>query len=88
MGAASALDDRPDRLELTSDGLPARLEWHRRLYEVTDAPTPLQDALGALLTHPLPVTGWRFQGTAVGGDARVFDVLLADGGWRVIKTWR
>lgn len=76
-------------LRLAADGSPTHLVWDARAYRVTDAPTRLEDALGALLTHPLPVVGWRFQGTALDdGDARVFDVVRCDDAWRVVKTYR
>ena len=42
-----------------------------------------------LLTHPLPVVGWRFQGTAIdGGEVLVFDVLRHGGSWSVVRTYR
>lgn len=80
--AATALETGPR-------GTPRLLHWGEHDYRVTDAPTPLEDALGALLTHPLPVHGWRFQGTSTDGDeVLVFDVLACGGGWRVLRTYR
>jgi hypothetical protein len=69
-------------------GRPRLLMWGRRTYRVTDAPTPLEDALTPLLTHPLPVHGWRFQGTSVhDGETLVFDVVACGDGWHVLKTY-
>lgn len=76
-------------LETGPHGRPRALRWGARTYRVTDAPTPLEDALGAALTHPLPVRGWRFQGTSTDrGDTLVFDVLACADGWRVVRTYR
>jgi hypothetical protein len=73
----------------TTDGVPERLLWHAREYRVTDEPTRIEDALGTLLTHPLPVRGWRFQGTSdAAAETLVFDLLWCDGGWRVVRTYR
>jgi hypothetical protein len=84
---ASTLD-RTAALALSPEGRPERLEWNARVFLVTDAPTPLETTLGLLLTHPLPVQGWRFQGTAQGGgEAHIFDVVRCDGGWCVVKTY-
>jgi 23S rRNA G2445 N2-methylase RlmL len=71
-----------------SRGRPRLLHWHERTYRVTDAPTPLEEALAPALTHPLPVHGWRFQGTSVhDGETLVFDVVACGGGWHVLKTY-
>ncbi len=76
-------------LEWTPRGRPRLLRWGGRAYLVTDSPTRLEDALDALLTHPLPVRGWRFQGTSTdAGDTLVFDVLACADGWRVLHTYR
>jgi hypothetical protein len=84
----AAILDRSAALTLSAEGRPERLEWHARVFLVTDAPTPLETTLGLVLTHPLPVQGWRFQGTAVGtGEARVFDVVRCGAGWCVLKTY-
>jgi hypothetical protein len=86
--SGTAILDRPVALTLTPEGRPHRLEWHAHVFLVTDAPTPLETTLGLVLTHPLPVQGWRFQGTRVGdGEARVFDVVRCEDGWRVVKTY-
>ena len=83
-----AILDRSAALTMSAEGRPERLEWGAGVFLVTDAPTPLETTLGLVLTHPLPVQGWRFQGTAVGsGEARVFDVVRCEGGWRVVKTY-
>jgi hypothetical protein len=71
-----------------ASGRPRMLHWHRRTYRVTDAPTALEDALAPALTHPLPVHGWRFQGTCVhDGETLVFDVVALGAGWHVVKTY-
>ncbi|MFD1722959.1 hypothetical protein [Amnibacterium endophyticum] len=76
-------------LECGPRGRPRLLRWAGRVFRVTDAPTPLEDALGGALTHPLPVRGWRFQGTSTeDGDSLVFDVLACADGWRVVHTYR
>lgn len=76
-------------LECTPHGRPRLLHWGARTYRVTDSPTRLEDALDAMLTHPLPVHGWRFQGTSTDvGETLVFDVLLCGDGWRVLRTYR
>jgi hypothetical protein len=84
---AIELDQDAD-LVTCSHGRPRLLHWHRRTYRVTDAPTPLEDALAPALTHPLPVHGWRFQGTCVhDGETLVFDVVELGAGWHVLKTY-
>ena len=76
-------------LECGPRGRPILLRWGGRAFRVTDAPTPLEDALGCALTHPLPVRGWRFQGTSTDADdSLVFDVLQCGDGWEVLRTWR
>ncbi|HEV7624613.1 MAG TPA: hypothetical protein VGO26_10770 [Amnibacterium sp.] len=81
--------DGPALLRTSERGVPVALDWRARRYHVTDAPTRIEDALGMLLTHPLPVRGWRFQGTSGDGtETLVFDVLLCDDAWRVVKTYR
>ena len=89
MQTHSVEQDRTAELSTRQDGSPSALLWQRRRYLVTDAPTRLEDALGVLLTHPLPIVGWRFQGTEVdGGQVLVFDVLRYGGGWSVVRTYR
>jgi hypothetical protein len=86
-GIAVGTDQDAD-LVTGSRGRPRLLHWHRRTYRVTDAPTPLEDVLAPELTHPLPVHGWRFQGTCVhDGETLVFDVVELDEGWHVLKTY-
>lgn len=71
-----------------SRGRPRLLHWQHRVYRVTDAPTPLEDELPPQITHPLPVHGWRFQGTDVhDGETLVFDVVELGEGWHVLKTY-
>ena len=80
--------ERDAALETGPLGRPRVLRWRRRTYLVSDAPTPLEDALAALTTHPLPVHGWRFQGTdELDGETLVFDVVAFGDGWRVVKTY-
>lgn len=89
MQTRSAEQDRTAQLSMRQDGIPCELLWQHRRYQVTDAPTRLEDALGVLLTHPLPVVGWRFQGTALGdGQVLVFDVLRFGDAWSVVRTYR
>lgn len=84
-GTVVAMEQDAD-LVTGSRGRPRLLHWRRRTYRVTDAPTPLEDA--PELTHPLPVHGWRFQGTCVhDGETLVFDVVELGAGWHVIKTY-
>lgn len=88
MPRVAAQPDHDAELVTGQRGRPRLLHWHRRTYRVTDAPTPLEDALAPLLTHPLPVHGWRFQGTCVhDGETLVFDVVALGTGWRVLKTY-
>jgi len=53
--------------------LPERFVCGSTRYRVTDTPTRLEDELAAL-THPLPIAGWRFQGTDDDGQSHMFDV--------------
>lgn len=88
MGETTTWPDPAARLR-TEHGVPTRLDWNSRTYRVTDVPTRIEDALGILLTHPLPVRGWRFQATSGDGtETLVFDVLRWDHAWRVVKTYR
>lgn len=89
MGGTVAAADDGAALVLGERGRPRLLLWGRRTYRVTDAPTPLEDAMAGVLTHPLPGYGWRFQGTSTeDGETLVFDVLAWGRGWRVVKTYR
>jgi hypothetical protein len=67
-------------------GVPYGAIWAGRHYRVTDTPTRLEDDL-APLTHPLALTGWRFQGTDDDDLARMFDVVLRDGAWCVARVY-
>lgn len=88
MGDTTTGTEGAARLATGARGVPVALEWHARRYRVTDEPTRIEDALGTLLTHPLPVRGWRFQGTSGdGAETLVFDVLLHGGAWHVVKTY-
>ncbi|WP_375388964.1 hypothetical protein [uncultured Amnibacterium sp.] len=88
MGSIVTDHEQEASLVTGSRGHPRLLLWRQRTYRVTDAPTPLEDALPAVLTHPLPVHGWRFQGTSVhDGETLVFDVVAFGGGWHVLKTY-
>jgi len=70
------------------NGVPERIVWHARRYRVSDQPTRLEPDF-SLITHPIPIDGWRFQGTADDGTSRVFDVLFsaARGQWQVIRVY-
>src|SRR4051794_41855032 len=80
--SAAAILDRSAALTLSAEGRPERLEWNARVFLVTDAPTPLETTLGLVLTHPLPVQGWRVPGTAGrrGGGGGVGGVPARGGG--------
>ncbi len=80
--------ERDAALETGPRGRPRLLRWRSRTYLVSDAPTPLEDALAAVTTHPLPVHGWRFQGTAADdGETLVFDVVACGERWHVLQTY-
>ena len=68
------------------DGVPERILLQGRLYRVTDEPTPLVELLYGL-THPVNLTGWRFQGTDGSGASRIFDIILRDGTWRLAHVY-
>ena len=88
MSSIAVGTDQDADLVTGSRGRPRLLHWRRRTYRVTDAPTPLEDALPPELTHPLAVHGWRFQGTCVhDGETLVFDVVELGSGWHVLKTY-
>lgn len=73
------------RVEM-DDGTPTAIEWGGERFLVTDTPTELADLLYAL-THPPTVVGWRFQGTAEGGQSRIFDVVLGRSGWELARVF-
>jgi hypothetical protein len=67
--------------------VPYGLVFEGRHYRVTDTPTRLEDeVLGT--THPLPVTGWRFQATDDDDRARMFVIhRRGDGGWVLARVY-
>jgi hypothetical protein len=69
-------------------GVPERIVWHAPRYRVSDRPTRLEPDF-TLITHPVPVDGWRFQGTAEDGTTRIFDVLFSAplAQWRVVHVY-
>jgi hypothetical protein len=72
-------------------GVPVRLVWRGSRYTVTDIPTPLRGELDFLpdaIAHPLePIIGWRFQGTDVAGNARMFDVRRSGDEWELVRVY-
>ncbi len=66
--------------------IPARAVHRGVRYRVTDTPTRLEDDMAAL-THPLPITGWRFQGTDPSGRSLMFDVRRDGERWALIRTY-
>lgn len=50
--------------------------WAGRRWRVTDLPTPLWQP-----------DGWRFQGTSEDGQSLVFDVVDAEDGWHVHRSY-
>lgn len=67
-------------------GVPYGLVWEGRHYRVTDTPTRLEDEMSSL-THPLDLTGWRFQGTDDDERSRMFDIALREGVWELLRTF-
>ena len=67
-------------------GVPYGIVWDGRHYRVTDTPTRLEDEMSAL-THPLDLTGWRFQGTDDDEVSRMFDIARDGTEWHVIRTF-
>jgi hypothetical protein len=69
-------------------GIPERLVWRGTRFRVSDQPTPLEPEFN-LMTHPIILDGWRFQGTADDGSSRVFDVLFSTSRqeWRLVRTY-
>jgi hypothetical protein len=55
-------------------------------YRVTDMPTRLEDEL-SVLTHPLAISGWRFQGTDEDGASHMFDVCRRETSWELLRMW-
>jgi hypothetical protein len=73
--------------------VPVRMVWAGRRYRVTDTPTRLgpepELLISPALTHPpLPLTGWRFQGTTDDGESLIFDVKRASihSRWELIRV--
>jgi len=71
---------------LLVDGVPDRIFWSGRRYVVTDKPTPLEE-LTYGLTHPLDLTGWRFQGTDRDGVSHMFEIILRGGKWELVRVY-
>lgn len=67
--------------------VPYGLVFEGRHYRVTDTPTRIEDeSLGS--THPLPVTGWRFQATNDDEVSRMFVIHhRGDGAWIVARVY-
>ncbi|MCK6080161.1 hypothetical protein KZX37_05935 [Microbacterium sp. EYE_5] len=63
------------------DGVPARMFFGRRRWEVTDMPTPLPSPVRAR------VEAWRFQATDPSGQSFVFDVYREGGHWHVHRAY-
>lgn len=67
-----------------ADDIPVRMYYAGRRWRVTDSPTRLRDSIWAAAPRARHgLYGWRFQATDDTGDARVFDVYRAEGGWSV-----
>lgn len=71
---------------------PSALEWAGETWHVIDQPTPLMgevEWLHPLITHPPERRiGWRFTARPeTGGEARIFDVLAREHGWRLCCVW-
>ncbi len=67
-------------------GVPYGLVWDGRHYRVTDTPTHLEDEM-AVLTHPLDIVGWRFQGTDDNEMSRMFDIRLRGDDWELMRSY-
>jgi hypothetical protein len=65
---------------------PARIVYRDIRYRVSDIPTRLEDEMIGM-THPLPITGWRFQGTDPDGRSLMFDVRDDPAGWILIRAY-
>lgn len=65
---------------------PTRIAYDGQHYRVSDHPTRLEEEM-AVLTHPIPLAGWRFQGTGPDGVARVFDICQRGGQWELIRVY-
>ena len=65
---------------------PARIVYRGVRYRVTDTPTRLEDEM-FMMTHPLPITGWRFQGTDPQGQSLMFDIRPDGDGWALLRAF-
>ena len=65
---------------------PARMIYRGIRYRVTDTPTRLEDEM-FMMTHPLPIIGWRFQGTDPQGQSLMFDIRPDGDGWALIRAF-
>lgn len=65
---------------------PARIVFRGTRYRVIDTPTHLEDEMGGL-THPLPIRGWRFQGTDTEGRSLMFDIRRDADGWTLVRAY-
>jgi hypothetical protein len=66
--------------------VPERFVCGTTRYRVTDTPTRLEDEL-SVLTHPIDLTGWRFQGTDDGGTSHMFDIVRRGVRWELLRIW-
>ena len=66
--------------------VPARVVYRGTRYRVTDMPTRLEDAM-FMMTHPLPLTGWRFEATDSHGQSLMFDIRRDGDGWALIRAY-
>ena len=55
-------------------------------YRVTDTPTRLEDEM-AVLTHPLDIVGWRFQGPDDNEVPRMFDIRRRGDDWELLRSY-
>lgn len=74
-----------------TDGVPTRMVWAGRRWQVSDTPTRLtvtRAELPTAITHaPERTVGWRFQVTADDRETLVVDIVPEGGGWGVARTW-
>jgi hypothetical protein len=40
-----------------------------------------------MMTHPLPISGWRFQGTDPQGQSLMFDIRPDGDDWALIRAF-
>ena len=66
---------------------PARIVYRGVRYRVTDTPTRLEDEAVFFVTHPLPIVGWRFQGTDHQGRSLMLDIRPDGDGWALLRTF-